>query len=228
MSIINQGDWDFIEKHVQPDSGVTEGRNFVSSESVIICAAPFGDNETVIAEWIPIGLTENITFQQNKQIQQLYEIGSKKTFIIPGRTYKRAAISRIMFNGPSILKAISIFNMSKTDGTIGTEVGAGKDYRGGLSGVAANDEPAISVNENSTFPLSFENDPNLFIDLASQFFNRPVNMGIVLKDSEDEYFGAFLMKKCYVQSHQMTITGQQTIIMENINLIIDDIDPMAT
>ena len=48
-----------------------------------------------------------------------------------------------------------------------------------------------------------------------------------MKDSEDESFGAFIMADVIVQSHQMTLTGQQTVIMENVSMTIGDIIPVV-
>ena len=49
-----------------------------------------------------------------------------------------------------------------------------------------------------------------------------------MKDSEDDAFGAFIMADAVVQSHQMSLTGQQTVIMENVSMTVGDIIPIQT
>ncbi len=228
--------WDFQTKHVQ-DLGVFKGADYISSESIVMCAVPWAGTapdlspSTTVADWIPIGLLENITIQQNKQLQSMYEIGSKKMFNIPGRTYKRINLSRIMFNGPSIMKAISQFNLPYAGFTGTINAIAGHDGLGAAGGL---DEPAAGVNPtitafnyNETAVGAANNTSHLFIDLASSFFNSPVNLGMVFRDSEDDTYGAFILSDAFVQSHQMTITGQQTVVMENISMTCGDLIPVT-
>jgi len=81
------------------------GTGFVSAESVILAAGLPGQPADVNT-LIPIGLVENANIQQNKALQQLFEIGSRRPFFIPGRHQIQASLSRVMFNGPSLLKAL--------------------------------------------------------------------------------------------------------------------------
>jgi hypothetical protein len=193
--------WDFQSNHVQEGDGIYTGQDFISSESVVVCAIPTptsgdGDNTTTPENWVPIGLLENATLLQNKQVNQLFEIGSKRSFIIPGRTYKRLNLSRILFNGDSLMKMV-------------TKTNAGSFPTG------VQDTPA----DNSGDPF--------YIDLAAGFFNQPVNLGFVLNDQENQRYGAFALKGCVIQSHQLALTGQQTVVMENASLVFDDIVPLA-
>ena len=83
------------------------GTGFVSSESVILAAGhPSISAQGDISTLVPIGLVENANIQQNKALQQLFEVGSRRPFFIPGRHQIQAALSRVMFNGPSLMKAL--------------------------------------------------------------------------------------------------------------------------
>ena len=83
------------------------GTGFVSSESVILAAGmPTLAAQGDLTELVPIGLVENANIQQNKALQQLFEVGSRRPFFIPGRHQIQASLSRVMFNGPSLLKAL--------------------------------------------------------------------------------------------------------------------------
>ena len=213
--------WDFENKHVQEYPGIYDGKDYISSESIVICAVPVGDKlVTDIAGWMPIGLVENINLQQQRPVAQLFEIGSKKQFQLPGRSTMRAQISRILFNGPSLLKSISAFNMGNrySDITKGT-----KDA---MVGVTVNPAEPISGNGEDESVNAGEKTSSFFINLSSQYFSRPMNLGLVIKDSENEYYGATVLRECFVQTHNMSISGQQTIVMENVNLSVAEVVPI--
>jgi hypothetical protein len=54
----------------------------------------------------PIGVVEAINVSQAKQIQRLFEIGSKRSYFVPGRNIGQASITRTVFNGPNLLRAL--------------------------------------------------------------------------------------------------------------------------
>lgn len=105
MGINNLGSWLFKDKHVQPDN-LAGGENFVSSESIVLAAGP-QEVPADITNCFPIGLLENVTIAQNKELRQLFEIGSRQSYFLPGRTFVQVNLTRVVFNGPSLLKAIN-------------------------------------------------------------------------------------------------------------------------
>jgi len=221
------GDWDFRSDHVQ-DLTVFTGSDYISSESIVVCAVPWVDSTSPspnVSSWIPIGLLENATIQQNKQLAELFEIGSKKMFNIPGRTFKRLNLSRIMFNGPSLLKAATRFNLPYTDISA---TGVTRDATG--TDGSTLDEPAAGIHND--VDTSYDPDTggahgaHLFIDIASHFFNVPTNLGFVFRDSENDYFGAFILEDVFVQSHQLTLSGQQVVVMENVSMTVGNLTPV--
>ena len=211
MPIQNLGadGWDFKEKHVQPDN-LAGGENFISSESIVVAAGPSVLGVTNTTDLIPIGLLENATVAQNKQLQQLFEIGSRQSYFIPGRTYVQVTLVRVLFNGPSLLKAVTSWVDAK--------------------GVQT--PPADPFNAADGTPGQFtgteweaEHGP-FFISLASDFFNRPFGLGIVMNDSENDKYGGFYLENCNVQSHQFSLTGQQTVVMENAVVRCSELVPI--
>jgi hypothetical protein len=49
---------------------------------------------------------------------------------------------------------------------------------------------------------------------------------LIIHDSEDQQTAMILIQNCMVQSHQMNIGANQTIVMENVNIIADSIQPI--
>ena len=209
MAYITYQEWEFKEKHVQPDN-LVGNKNFVSSESIVICAAPSSvdDDQDLAGSLYPIGILESAAIVQNKQIQQLFEIGSRKPYMVPGRTRVQVGLSRVIFNGDSLMAAMY---RGKHQGVLPSQ-GAGADAPGHDTDV---DAVPGAVGEGS-----------FYLNLASSFFNNTFGLALIIHDSEDEQTAMVLLENCMVQSHQMNIGANQTIVMENINIIADAVQPI--
>jgi hypothetical protein len=196
-----KADWDFSVGHVQ-DIGAID--NFVSSESCVVLAGPSELPEN-IENLIPIGLVENATVTQNKQLQQLFEIGSRAPYFIPGRTFVQAGLTRVLFDGKSLLRAL-YENLGTTEYDAITN---------------PDDMPGADFDAS---------DPELgeefFINLASSFFNKPLGLGFVIHDKENESWGGFYLEECYIQNHQFSVAANQTILLENAGLRASRVVPI--
>tara|TARA_Y100001963_G_scaffold36301_2_gene50566 strand:+ start:3405 stop:4067 length:663 start_codon:yes stop_codon:yes gene_type:complete len=217
MALEKLTDWKWKEKHVQPDDfGANGNENFITSESIVICAGPNTLPTDLTGTLIPIGLLEQAVVAQNRQTQELFEIGSRKSYFIPGRSYVQMTLARVMFNGPSLLKAVM----------------AHGDPRGmaeNIAGDPASPWPADPGDDTDLFTSGEwdEEYANYVINLASDFFNRPVGLGVLIHDSEDDKYGGFYLQNCYVQSHQFSVAGQQTVVMENCQIRASDMKPIS-
>lgn len=205
-------DWtdNFGPNNVQNDEiDVGTGTNFVSAESVIVAAGFPSYAEADISNMIPIGLVENATIQQNKQLQQLFEIGSRRPFFIPGRHQISATLSRVLFNGPSLMKAL--YRLRNTD--VGTTAATISDIQGEeLRGsVASDDLPAAGFTGTS-------DGDSLYINLASEFFNNPFGLGLFIRNQKGDGYGGVYLEECFIQAHQLSIAAQQTVLLENCSL----------
>ena len=107
--------WDFHNHHVQEE---LLGGEFVSAETTLIAAgpprlsdiAPSGD-QTIDTQdegdmVFPIGVLENVGMSQSKQLQRIFEIGSSRSYFIPGRTIGSLTLGRVLYHGPSLLKVL--------------------------------------------------------------------------------------------------------------------------
>jgi len=204
MSLLNLSQWDFKTKHVQPDD-MAGGTDFVSSESIVICAAKMPEPGTNPSERIitpdllvPIGVLDNASVIQNKQIQQVFEIGSKIPFFIPGRTFIQANLTRVVFNGDSLLRVLYPVNPDQAE-------------------PHGPDAPGSHYNTVKHF----------YANLASSFFNHSLDLAFIVQDSESEPMGALVLRDCFIQTYQMSITGQQTIVMENCSLRCSRIESLT-
>lgn len=238
-------DWktNFTKDNVQPLSGDTG--DFLSAETVVLVAGPAKiTGATSVNNLVPIGLVQNVQVSQSKQIQQMFEIGSKIPFFVPGRTVIQAAMSRVLFDGPSLMYAMYL----RTNGNSGSKVlGIPTTYHPGGSpqipsapyeqGTSGSTVPLITSTEGTTGDYtvmddmttnSFPSKPGrFFINLASEFFNKPAGLGFVLYDMQQQPYGAFYLEECYIQSHTFSVSAQQTVLMENVSMRSNKILPLS-
>ena len=189
--------WDFKKNHVDETAVKDNMRNFLSAESVIICRVPevSGGPEFNVAEWIPVGFIESASVQQRRQINELFEIGSKLQYQIPGRNIIRVNLNRLLLDGPSLLRVIS-----PEAGVIAPGAAGETDSPGESDG--------------------------FYVNLASSFFDNNVNLGIVMRDKENENYAAMMLKGCNVESHQFGISSQQTVLVESASLACREVIPL--
>jgi hypothetical protein len=171
-------DWDASSGHV--DDEVLQGsssRDYVGAESVVIAAGP--PSLDVDFDWAtlkPIGVVQSVGIQQSRQLQQLFEVGSKESYFIPGKTYVNANFSRVLVHGPNLLR--SFYHWYATENV--PEIPTGGEVPG------------------DPYPSAY-----FYINLASEMFNRPFGLLLYMQDTEREDYAASYLENCFIQSLQM-------------------------
>ena len=78
-------DWNYGSQHVQIN---LNGSDFVSAQTTLICAGPprMASVSSIVSGTpvLALGVTENFSVQQNQQLQRVFEIGSARSYLIPG------------------------------------------------------------------------------------------------------------------------------------------------
>ena len=199
--------WEFYNYHVQSE---LQGGQFVSAESTLVGAGPpslanaGGGTATVY----PIGLLETVGLQQNRQLQRIFEIGSARSYFIPGRTVGSLSVGRTFYFGPSLLRAMYAYypsaKLSQASSTL-------------LTGIAEAD--VHNVKRIAGYG-------DFLIDLSSDLFAQPTGMAVYFKDANSDSVGAFYLEQVYVQGHQMTVSSGSVLIMEGATMQYDIITPI--
>jgi hypothetical protein len=207
-------DWDF--QRYRLTKGVAGGQ-FINAESTLIASGPPAitvqtQGDTPVADGqvvFPIGLLETFGLQQSRQLQRIFEIGSSRSYFIPGRTVGSVTLGRTFYHGPSLLRAL----YSNYYGTMGnSEVPSILPGGGGQS-----------------LTRGMWRDPGhaeFFIDLASALFAQPTGMACYFKDSNTDTYGGFYLENNYVQGHQMTVSSGSVLIMEGASMQYDMLVPL--
>lgn len=225
MAAINRSnaiDWKFKTAHAQSndildnDGALT---NFISAESIVLCAGPAKyDQSVALSNLIPIGLCESVGIQQNTNIMQLWEVGSRLSYLIPGRNQAQLQLNRVVFNGDSLLGALT----------------AGANSTWATS--ADSDSPGVYW-ESVTGGGNYDNNGAFLLNLAASFFKKPFGLAILIQDSDSsavggkstpngQFVSGTYAENCYIQSHQMNVQGQQFIVMESAIVRLTNLIPM--
>jgi len=221
----NIANWNFQDEHVQQELA---GGDFVNAASILFAAGPpairfaggtgtdMSEQERATREDLnevayPLGVLENVGIGQNKQLQRLFEIGSKRSYFITGRNVGQVNMARVLYNGPSLLRALyAYFPATKINTSVGQLLAAGA----GRAGKAA---PEIDSNPGYA---------DFFINLDSDLFDQPFGWLVLILDSDGEPYGGVYLEQMYVQAHQFTINSTSVIVAEGATAQFDRLVPV--
>jgi len=232
MATTSFSNWEFFNQRVQQE---VVGGQFVSAETTLIASGPPSiDNPTaqngVSAtgnadnECYPIGLLESFGLQQNRQLQRIFEIGSSRSYFIPGRNIGSVALGRTMYYGPNLLRALYAYY---NDAGMGIGQVAVTPVEGPDGRMYPNPAGALLPSPQNLHVLKRRPGYDyFFLDLASDMFAQPTGMAVYFKDYDGVTMGAFYLNECYVQGHQMTVSSGSVLIMEGAQIQYDTMTPI--
>jgi len=117
------------------------------------------------ASLTPIGLTQSVSFGQNAQLAQLYEIGSNRSFFTRGKTACSLGLQKLIADTPSLMNVLSQQARAKM-----TEAGI-YVYGGDNSNEGNISSPAASRSTNG----------NIWLSLDSELTNVPFGLMVLFK-----------------------------------------------
>lgn len=201
--------WNFQKYRVQ--QGVAGGQ-FINAESTLIAAGPptITVNGTDNTKVFPIGLLETFGLQQSRQLQRIFEIGSSRSYFIPGRTIGSVTLGRTFYHGVNLLRALyAYYSGTAGDATLTPLV-----------------QGQAEVTAAKGIDWRTPGFGDFLIDLASSLFAQPTGMACYFKDANTDTYGGFYLENCYIQGHQMTVSSGSVLIMEGASLQYDLLVPL--
>lgn len=247
----NLSNWDFNSQHVQQN---LTGGDFVGSHTIIVCAtaprisdlavggatgtsgtapeigsytksASTGTSQGTYA--IPLGVVSDFTINQNRQLQQIFELGSKRSYFLTARNLTSIGLSRVFFHGPSLLRMLyAYYPHSKIAGGQ-----AGNDLRD-VPSCPDTKMAAIAYKNGECTELpdigakDLPGYDNFFINLASSLFSQPIGLVMYIRDNAGKDVGAVFFEECNIEAHQMGMSQGSVVIGEGIQIRCDRIVPI--
>lgn len=218
--------WNFRTQHVQRE---LEPQDFINASTVLICAGPprlvspgdlNGVSEGEAASGgaggasylFPIGIVENMTMVSNRQLQILFEIGSKRQFYVPGRVVPQISLSRTVFNGPNILRALYAYYPA--DQLPGRQADIVAPYKG------AGKEVSICPVQENPGHIDF------WVNMNSDLFDRPFGLLIIMKDQCDRPYASFYLENAFINNHQLSVNASSTLVGEGTTIQFERVVPV--
>jgi hypothetical protein len=233
MATTDFSNWDFSNYHVQSE---LKGNQFVSAETSLIAAGPPEIGGTgvyssqpvgTVGTVFPIGLLENAGLSQSKQLQKIFEIGSSRSYFIPGRVMGSVSLGRTFYYGPSLMRVMYAYYKNDANGIqVGT---ADASAEVTLEDGAAAQSPLARLLDRGDNFHKLRQSPGedyFFVNLASDLFNQSTGLAFYFKDANFNSVGAFYLEQVYIQGHQFSISSGSVLIMEGVSAQYDRIVPI--
>jgi hypothetical protein len=197
--------------------------SFLMSENILVAA--YNRNPTTgaagavensvldpydIASYIPIGVLENVGVSQQRTIQQIWEIGSRKAYLVPGRTVIQVTLNRVLLNGDSLLRVL--YPTLEGDGGSLAMVDYAENV---MSGAGVDNIPGTYGGRPSK--------PDLWFNLASQFFSKPTHLALFFYDANHVLQGQIILADSLAETLNFGISADQNVVTENVRLRVTDI-----
>ena len=217
--IDHSGGWSWEDAHVSQAYISPQGidtnesiaiNDIVESGTVLIAAGP--SDLTKASEdgegyrIVPIGLVETAQISMNKPLSRIFEIGSKLSYLIPGRTVGGISLSRVFFDGPSLLKAL-YFGEVKADFAT-----ADSKFAQFMS------SPYTLDGDEAYQKFAGIGSGNLAMNLASSFFEQPVGLAFFFKDQQSDTVGQTYFEGCRVNTYNLGISANMNVLTESVNM----------
>ena len=223
--------WDWENKHVTGSFEDVSGKpknisiyDIIESGTVLIAAGPAdisaaatpptGSTNNAVGgvRIVPIGLVETVQINMNKPLSRIFEIGSKLSYIIPGRTVGAISINRVFFDGPSLLKILYAGEIDETS------------------------EASDLINRYGNFKSDTRalgryahiSSGNVAMNLASKFFDQPVGLAFFFADRANQTVGQIYFEGCSVSAYNMGISANMNVLTEAINMEFIRCRPIVT
>ncbi|MFA6132434.1 MAG: hypothetical protein WC869_00305 [Phycisphaerae bacterium] len=256
--------WNRATRHVE--ATIRSGR-YINAETVLVVAGPpriadmamdittYANLQTAINSsadqpangkdaLYPVGLLEQVSINQVQTVQKIFEIGSRRSYQAGGRVQVVGSIGRVMFRGPSLMRALYAYYPSAVAVANGKAViKNGAVASSGASGVVDSVAAAIAApnTPSGVFPeIFFEAgsltgaDPEIagakpdafYINLMSELFSHPFGLGFILRDNANRNYGALYLEDCFITAHSWQVGAASTLITETASLQADAAVPM--
>jgi hypothetical protein len=222
--------WDPYNQNVQ---GGIRQNDYVNGQFLLACAGPpklsqvaGGFRNSVY----PIGLLQNLSMSQGKQWTRIFEIGSDRTYWMPGRSSGQLTFARAWLEGPSLLRVMYAYYQDSLAGkfphvqsllTDPQYAGLEYPYK---AGAAVNGLPQnTGALHDIQIPPGYE---NLYLNFASDLFSQTFGLLLMFRTAALQTVGAYYVENCVAPSHGWGTDAQGLIYQESLSVQFERATPV--
>lgn len=221
--------WKFFDRHV---SSELQGGQFVSAATILIAAGPplisdFARGSGTASEVaFPIGIVENFGLSQNRQLQRMFEIGSKRSYFVPGRTIGSLSLGRVLFFGPSLLRVLYAYypldKLNNASANVASKLGTGTVER--TLGTRTPD--VLDIPGFGSQDVVDGQNADFWMNLASDLFDHPFGLLVYVRDAQNDAYGGFYLEDANLQANQFNVNASSVLVAEGISAQYDKLIPI--
>lgn len=165
-------------------------------------------------DFVTVGLVQNITVNQQRQILRITDMGNDKQWIVPGKTKGSLQLQRVLYDGPSLLKYIA-YGMIR-NGSDKTSI-LQDHLKEGFANSAYHEMGFPSETD-----LDLPGSGDFWMNLSSDIFREPVGIVIEIKQmtpsGELLLYGGTFLEECVVSAHSLQMASEQRVIAETVQI----------
>ena len=218
----NTSDWNWRENFVQLDENMGTAGLFVAAESTLVGFGPA--KATAAFDIVKVGLTPNISISQQIPQQRLPELGSVRVHILNGVPIGDGAMSRLIYNGPSLMR-VAYGNLYDDDGNPTDLCLAGM-----VTGDSAAQDFTINAWKNimnkSDRIMEANNNTDLWLSAWDIRLKTPFGMCVYFQDIAGNAVGGVYAEGVKINSHNLSQSAGQLIMVEGISFAFDRLVPV--
>lgn len=215
-------DWNWRENYVQADENLASPGLFIASESTLIGFGPA--KATSAFDIVKLGLTPQISISQQIPQQRLPEIGSQRVHILNGVPVGGGSISRLVYNGPSILR-YAYGNLYDDEGNptelalqgMATGSGIAQDYTiSAWKTLTGTSDKIMEGNKNT----------DLWLSCWDIRLKAPIGICMYFQDVAGNAAGGVYAEGTKFSTHNFSQSAGQMVMMEGLSFSFDRIIPV--
>lgn len=215
--------WNPYEHYVT--SGLTDGQ-YHSSQFTRMAAGPprlssiggaavaagLLDTPEIANVVYDVGLIQSVNIGWSMNLNKVFEIGSTRSYTIPGRVVGQLMMGSVYFHGPSLLRRLWAYYKDS--------VGPVK-----VEPLFANMGSEAMANPHDVrVPPGFD---NLYLNLQSDLFTQPIGIMLYMKDVNLDSLGAVYFESVYVPTHNYSTDANGVMMQEQITGQFERMVPVA-
>lgn len=197
-------DWDFENYHV---SSNIDPDFFISSDTVLVAAGPREFKASGAIDVYPVGVVENFTYSEGRQLQRIYEIGSALSYFVVGRAMGTIQMGQIYFNGPSLASAL--YGAYKLDV---------KNENVTIEPLVTTSQDKIDLHTKPGFPRKTDNRGFTITSMFSDLFRRSFGLLLYFKDVAGNPIGGLYFERAYISGRQQAMTAGAIVVAEGVGI----------
>jgi len=224
--------WNFKEQYVQDDENQAFSGAFLKGESTLIAVGPSnwkeaqkGAGGSAGANIAGIGLVPQMNVQQQLPVQRVLEIGSRRAHFIDGVPVGAGSLSRLLYNGPSLMRALYYMGYEHNGNVTNTAIKGLAPGNGNTnSKFLANAFNNLSSRGSSVYRQNSNN--YLWLSVWDERLTLPFGLVQIFEDGAGRYAGALYLENTKIQSHVFGVAAGANMIMEQVSFMFDRAIPV--